>query len=330
MTDFKQKPIDDVDLINIIMMTRGRPEKLKRALTSLDDAAVMKDKIHLWAYVDDDDTPTLDLIDSGWDKNIGFQVNWHISSRPITQGAAFTEIWHVSSNAALYMGFNDDYFINTPDWDLAVRETFRNVPDDRIAIGSISDPLMPENDDNFLVFTAEWINQVGHVIIPYFPYWFGDTWTQQIAEMVDRKYKIPVSVWPMDGEKGKTHRLWDLPFWTRFFNNLLVERVETAEGIIDKLTSGDSGARGCAIGHMYKKIAEFIDTAEAGQLREELEATQSELTYETEVRDETYLTAFKQGEQHLKEMLPKIQAMNMQQILLKKKKIFSKKFSRKN
>ena len=84
------------------------------------------------------------------------------------------------------------------------------------------------------------------------------------------------------------------------------------------------------IDHMYKKIAEFIDTAEAGQLREELEATQSELTYETEVRDETYLAAFKQGEEHLKEMLPKIQAMNMQQILLKKKKVFSEKFFRKH
>ena len=71
---------------------------------------------------------------------------------------------------------------------------------------------------------------------------------------------------------------------------------------------------------MYKKIMEYTDAAEEGQLREELEATQSELTHETEGKDETYLNAFKRGEKHLKEMLPKIQAMNMQQILLKKKK----------
>ena len=318
MTDFKQKPFVDVDLINIIMMTRGRPEKLKRALTSLDDAAVMKDKIHLWAYVDDDDTPTLDLIDSGWDKNIGFQVNWHISSRPITQGAAFTEIWHVSSNAALYMGFNDDYVINTPDWDLTVRETFRNVPDDRIAIGSISDPLMPENDDNFLVFTAEWINQVGHVIIPYFPYWFGDTWVQQIAEMVDRKYKIPVSVWPMDGEKGKTHRLWDLPFWTRFFNNLLVERVETAEGIIDKLTSGDSAARGCAIDHMYKKMEEFENKAQNEPSKDQQLRHQLTFTAEGNKKNASYLIALDQAQAHLNLMKPLVMEINTQRMLRQK------------
>ena len=150
----------------------------------------MKDKIKLWAYVDDDDSLTLNLIDSEWDESIGFQVNWHISSRPITHGAAFTEIWDVSSNAGIYMIFVDDYMVNTDDWDAVVRETFRKVPDDRIAIGYLHDPLMPRGDVNFPVFTAEWINRVGHVIIPYFPYWFGDKWVQQIAEMVDRKYSF--------------------------------------------------------------------------------------------------------------------------------------------
>jgi hypothetical protein len=44
-------------------------------------------------------------------------------------------------------------------------------------------------------------------------------------------------------EKGKTHRLWDLSFWTRFFRLLLAERVETAMGIIEELTDGGSIAR---------------------------------------------------------------------------------------
>jgi hypothetical protein len=156
--NFKPKPVDDVDLINIIMMTRGRPKKLKCAIGSLDELVVVKDKIKLWAYVDDDDSLTLSLIDSEWDQSIGFQVNWHISSRPITHGAAFTEIWDVSSNAGIYMIFADDYMVNTDDWDAAVRETFRKVPDDRIAIGYLSDPLMSKDDVDFTDFTAEWIN----------------------------------------------------------------------------------------------------------------------------------------------------------------------------
>ena len=54
MTGFKPKPIDEPGLINILMLTRGRPEKVVRAIASLDDRAFNKDQISLWIYVDDD------------------------------------------------------------------------------------------------------------------------------------------------------------------------------------------------------------------------------------------------------------------------------------
>ena len=329
MTEFKSKPVDDPELINILMLTRGRPEKVVQALSSLDKLAGNRDKIELWVYVDDDDIRTLDFIASEWDKNIGIQVNWHVSSRPITHGAAFTELWSVSSNAGIYMVFCDDYLVNTDNWDAAVREIFRNIPGDRIAVGYLSDPLMPKGGITFMVETAEWINQVGYFVVPYFPYWYGDTWLQQIAEMVDRKYAIPVNVWPLEGVKGKTNRLWDLPFWDHFFNILLAERVETAKGIIEALTYNDPDAKVRAIKHMYEKIAEFDETAKAGPSNEELDAKQLVLTQETKGKDETYLIALRQGKQHLKAMMPKIQEMEIQQMLWNKQKIFANKFSHK-
>ena len=329
MINFKAKPVDDAELINILMLTRGRPEKVVHAIRSLDKLAGNKDKIELWVYVDDDDIRTLDFIASEWDKSIGIQINWHVSSRPITHGAAFTELWNISSNAGIYMVFCDDYVVNTDNWDIFVRETFFNIPSDRIAVGYLSDPLMPKGGINFMVETAEWINQVGHFVVPYFPYWFGDTWLQQIAEMVDRKYAIPVNVWPMGGEKGKTHRLWDLPFWDHFFNALLAERVETAIGIIDRLTSDNTVAREYAIANMYEKIEEFEEAAKAGQSRKELESTHLILSQETKSKDETYLTALRQGERHLKTMMPKIQEMKIQQMLWNKQKIFTNKFPHK-
>ena len=75
---------------------------------------------------------------------------------------------------------------------------------------------MPEGAITIMVATAEWVNQVGHFIVPYFPYWYGNKWLQQIADMVDRKYGVPVGISPMDELKGKTRRLRDLPFWTFF------------------------------------------------------------------------------------------------------------------
>ena len=327
MTEFKEKLIDDADHINILMLTRGRPDKAMRAIKSLDDLAINKDKIEFWIYVDNDDRPTLDLINSDWDKGIGIEINWHIGPRPITHGAAFTELWNISSNAGICMGFSDDYVVHTSNWDVAIRETFRSIPNDRIAIGHLSDPLMPKGGITFMVETAEWINQVKHFVIPYFPYWFGDTWLQQIAEMVDRKYAVPVKVWPMGGVKGKTNRLWDLPFWDNFFNALLAERVESAMGIIDKLTIDDPVARERSIAYMYEKIEEFEETARAGLSRAELEAKQLVFTQETKGRDKTYLTALRQAMWHLKVMAPKIQEMQIQQILWNKQNVFDNKIS---
>jgi hypothetical protein len=322
MIKFKQKPVDDTELINIFMLTRGRPEKVVVAIRSLDRLANKKNKIELWIYIDNDDIPTLNLMNSDWCKGISIGINWHIGSRPITHGAAFTELWNVSSNAAMYMGFSDDYVVQTSNWDVAVRETFLNVPNDRIAIGYLSDPLMPKGGVTFMVETAEWINQVGYFVVPYFPYWFGDIWLQQIAEMVERKYAIPVNVWPLEGEKGKTLRLWDLPFWTYFFNILLAERVETAIKIIERLTSDNLIARECAIANMYEKITEIEETAKAGQSSRGQKATQLDLTQETKGKDETYLTALRQGQLHLEAMMPKIQEMEMRQVFWNKQKIF--------
>ena len=44
MIDFKKKKIDDEDHINILMLTRGRPDKAVRAIKSLDNLAKVKNK----------------------------------------------------------------------------------------------------------------------------------------------------------------------------------------------------------------------------------------------------------------------------------------------
>ena len=61
------KPTDHVDLINVLILTRERPEKLVRAIKSLENHAADKDNVELWIYVDDDDSVTHALIDSSWD-----------------------------------------------------------------------------------------------------------------------------------------------------------------------------------------------------------------------------------------------------------------------
>ena len=323
MVDFIPKPIDDVDLISVLILTRGRPEKLVRAIKSLESLAANKDKIDLWIYVDDDDTLTHELIDSGWDKDIGFPIHWHISTRPVTHGDAFSEIWQKSSNAGIYFGFPDDHELTTCGWDDVIRETFRDLPDDRIAVGYLPDPFVPEGGITVMAVTAQWVNQVGHFIVPHFPYWYGDKWLEQIAEMVDRKFRIPVGLYPMDGKKGKTLRLWDLPFWERFFHLLLTERADTARRIIEKLTDDNSLMRTQAIDLMHENIEKFEKEAEDEQSRDQLLAIQLAFTAEGEDKSDSYLKALRQAEEHLEAMRPRIIKMKTQRVLRYKVKVLA-------
>ena len=314
MVDILPKPTDHVDLINVLILTRERPEKLVRAIKSLENHAADKDNVELWIYVDDDDSVTHALIDSSWDNDIGFRIHWHIGTRLITHGDGFSEIWQISSNAGFYLGFADDYEVTTPSWDYIIRESFRNLPSDRIAVGYLSDPLVPEGSMTVMVATTEWVNQVGHFVVPHFPYWFGDKWLQQIAEMVDRKYYIPVDLYPLDGKKGKTYRLWDLSFWTRFFHLLLAERVGTARWIIGELTDDNSIARKQAIEFMYEKIEEYEEEAENEPSTDKQLAHQLAFTAEGNDKNKTYLLALHRAQEHLEAMTPHIIEMNTQRI----------------
>ncbi|MBT3916592.1 MAG: hypothetical protein HOF23_09495 [Rhodospirillaceae bacterium] len=323
MTDNKSIPVDDIDHINILMLTRGRPEKVVRAISSLDNHADKKDHIDLWIYVDDDDSKTHELIASGWDKSIGIPVHWHVDSRPITHGDAFTKLWQNSSNAGLYFGFPDDYELMTPGWDIIMLEWYHNLPTDRLAIGYLPDPFMPEGGITTMVVTAQWINLVGHFIVPHFPYWFGDKWLQQIAEMVDRKYCVPIKLFPMDGKKGTTHRLWDLPFWTRFFHLLLAERVETAKQLIGYLNGDNTLAQSQAIEFMNGKVEDFQQEADDELSPDQLHVHQLAFSGESEIKDETYLAALRQAEAHLEKMTPQIIKLKTQQVLRQQQKLLA-------
>src|SRR5258708_11199852 len=62
----------------------------------------------------------------------------------------------------------------------------------------------------------------------YFPFWFDDTWVDQVAQMIQRKVNVSLQIDPQ-GNKGKTIRMRNLRFWNHFFNNTLDERVAEAE-----------------------------------------------------------------------------------------------------
>jgi hypothetical protein len=83
----------------------------------------------------------------------------------------------------------------------------------------------------------------------YFPYWFDDKWVDDIGRMAGRCVKLPFTLRPIGG-KGRTKRMRNMPFWTRFFHLTLYERKESARKLIAAMHPADETRRGAALAQL--------------------------------------------------------------------------------
>lgn len=80
-----------------------------------------------------------------------------------------------------------------------------------------------------------WIKACGYTMPPYFPFWFGDTWLDELRTFVTGKdsginHRIMFYFLP-----GKTTGMKDLDYWWGFFNTTRKLRIEKAWQIFMKL-----------------------------------------------------------------------------------------------
>ena len=311
------KPIDNPELIALLCITRGRPEKLVQSVEAAAKKAADPANLDMWVYVDDDDAATRELIDSKWDQTIAFRINWLVLQRPRMLGEGFNELWRRSSNASLYMGFPDDYTVVTQNWDAEIRNTMCDKSANDLALGYLCDPLEPNSTVTIMVETAKWANFTGQFLIPYFPFWYGDVWLQQIADMLDRRYYIDVGMLPIDASNKKTQNMWDLYFWRRFFQILLLERIDTAQNMLDHIHPPNSPTREGAIRHM-KHTIDKIESHVKRVPNKILNAIEARNSDETGPPSERYLEALQWAKNHLREMAPQIKKYNTARTLRSK------------
>ncbi len=223
------KPIDKPQHISLLLPTRARLEYLNKSLDSIERTVSDTNSIDVWIYVDNDDDITKSYINSNSYLRYSFKINWVLGERTISQGQMVNILrQRCTTNPGIYIPWCDDYIFTSNNWDSAIRDTFNRYPD-RMTLLHIRDPLMGATDDISLpVLSAEWTNVTGRIYTEFFQFWFDDSWLDQVAQMVQRKVTVEcIKVQPIGG-KGKTPRLKNLPFWHRFFDNLMYERIEDA------------------------------------------------------------------------------------------------------
>lgn len=225
------KPIDRPEHISILFPTRGRPAFVEALFDSIAATVRRADLLDAWAYVDADDAPTIECFDRAAS---AYPFAIHAVTGP---GVSNGEMHNVlrqrcSTNPGIYMYAGDKFVFRTPGWDEIVRAAFCRYPD-RILLAYPKETRWMPILGAFGVYgflSAEWTNVLGRLFTEYFSFWFDDTWLNQVATMVQRSVTLDMEVAYQDKRHG-TRRMRNLPFWQRFFEATMDERLREADAL---------------------------------------------------------------------------------------------------
>ncbi len=208
-------------LVSVIIPSRRRPDKLERCVRSLWSNRG-DSKIEIIIGLDDDDETRAEYEKRLAD--LGAPVSIIVGPRPLTMGGLINELAkHVTGR--WLMAFVDDCTIETPDWPARIAEEGMRLPR-RVGVLHLRDDFHA-GFASYPIMSREMVAAVGYVHVPYFAFWFNDTWWDEIGILLNLKREVPVQVTMPDG-RGKTNGLTDLAFWAEFFTETRPERVRDA------------------------------------------------------------------------------------------------------
>lgn len=227
--------------ISVVIPTRGRPEQLWQAVTSLVEAARDPARIDVLIGVDDDDAATVRAFAVGyeftdWSTTIcGAPTRFIAAPRPDTLGAVTNNL-AAKATGDIIMAFPDDFKISQ-GWDEALIHA-SNWAGDSPAAFYPNDPTHPDFPSIFAVNRA-WLETVGFLCAPWFPYWFADTWIYEVGFLSRRLIQFHATVGDF-ASRGETIGLRDIAFWAQFFEAMRPFRERQAMEIAKR--SGSYGS----------------------------------------------------------------------------------------
>jgi len=208
------------DLITCLVPTRGRPETLRVCTDSLLGRAAHPELLAIYVYRDADDPSEAPELDP--------RCRVYTGPRNPCLGTAYNALFREARRDGIYLALADDFVMTSDAWDDATSKT-AYVHADGILLGYLTDrdPYHVVEQVCYPVLTRRWIETLGYVFAEAFPFWFTDTWLDEIAFMLGRKAAVHVE-WKPQGKRGKTTRMRDLAFWAWVFEAARAERIQDA------------------------------------------------------------------------------------------------------
>lgn len=209
--------------ITLCIASRGHPVDLIRVIEETDKRVSEPDNVTISVALDDDD----DSLTAP--PKTRCKLAWDIGPREDSLGEKYNRCAR-NAPADYYALGADDNIFKTDDWDGRIREAAGIMPQGFgfIYFGRLDGTLPTQ-----MAIPHELILMQGFLFPPYFPFWFHDTWTDEIAHLTGRVLWADIEVKEIGG-RGKTRGLQEIPFWTSLFDAMRPYRIHIGEKLSEK------------------------------------------------------------------------------------------------
>jgi hypothetical protein len=217
------------DRIALLIPTRKRPDRLARALRSIEALASRPQQVVAVVGVDDDDQETLD---APWPALRAVEVRRIIGPRMLTLGHLWNKLARNAEDCDILALSTDDVVMASQGWDAEYRAATACMPKG-YGVAFPRDPVHP-GMCTFPIVTRALVQKLGFFVPPWFPFWFHDTWLDEVGILMACRLPLAARIECPEG-KGLTLGMRDIPFWAHFMESLRFLRVKAADEILGEL-----------------------------------------------------------------------------------------------
>lgn len=187
--------------IDLVMPSRGRPDRLRKTLESVIDTATTSG-VQVFVRVDDDDSETLGQLDDL--RRLAFDI--FVGPRLWSQGAMWNECAERGDGHIVGM-CADDMVFRTKGWDARVEQEFAKCPDE-IVLVYCDDGIQHGRIAVHSFVSRTSIRVLGTYLSEAFHLLYVDTWLDEVYGNIGRKVFMPDVL--IEHEHFSAHpELWD-------------------------------------------------------------------------------------------------------------------------
>lgn len=206
----------------ITLATRNRPQQVVDTITRSTANLVLDNTVFI-VQVDGDDRPTIDALAAAL---LDKRVRVNVAPREDTIAGKWNRA--LSEPADLYLVAADDDPYVTPGYDAKLIEAGKLFPD---GIGMVYGRMANASFSGAVCPTAKFCEKLGHIFPEYFPYWFVDHWTDDVARMIGRLSFADIQT--DQSRAGKTQEMREPGWWATWFDAAYLKRRNIANYIIN-------------------------------------------------------------------------------------------------